>query len=124
MPSRAPVNSGSLALGLTALLAGVGPAALALQPREGRAVAAVFAPWTPEETAVRSVWSAGGVALAAGAWGGVVIAEPAAQSFPERKGGSAAFHAALRRAGALFILDGAGLGVLCRPRSDDRSGAV
>lgn len=90
----------------------IGPAAVALQPRPGADVAVLFAPSTEAEQAFRNVWRADGLALAHGAGGALVIARDARA--PGQRS-AAAFHAALRAAGALLILDGAGLGALCKP---------
>lgn len=93
------------AIALAIALTGAAPLAAALQPRSGERVAAVFAPGTDRDEAFARVWRAGGIVIASGASGNIVIAEN-----PDP-----GFIAALRRMGALLVLDGRLAGVLCRP---------
>ncbi len=82
------------ALALT-LVSVVAVATAALSPAAGAPVAAVFAPGTSAEDALRAVAAADGAAVRSGGFDNVVVAVSAD---PE-------FHHRLRRAGAWLLLD-------------------
>lgn len=79
------------------------PLAAAVQPKPGARVAAIFPPMTERDEALARVWSAGGVAVAFGAFGSVVIAESDDDGFV----------GALRDSGAWAVIDGELASALC-----------
>lgn len=95
-------NLGVIALAI--LLSTLAPLAAALQPQEGERVAAVFGPSVDRDEAFARIWRAGGVVIATGAMGNIVVAEN-----PDP-----AFVGALRSEGALFVIDGRLASVICR----------
>lgn len=79
-------------------------AAIALQPRPGEAVAAIFPPWIKGKEAVERVWRAEGRATGLGGLDNVVLV----------RGDAPDLAARLRREGALLIIDATLAGIICR----------
>lgn len=91
-------------IALAIMLSAAAPLAAALQPQDGERVAAVFGPSVDRDEAFARIWRAGGVVIATGGIGNIVVAE---NPDPE-------FVSALHREGALLVIDGRLASVLCR----------
>lgn len=94
-PERARLRDFVPAAALLVLSAGATAAAAMAPGAAGEPVAAVFAPWTGPEHALRAVAAADGAAVRAGAFDNVVIAVSDDPGFRDR----------LRAAGAWLLLD-------------------
>lgn len=85
-------------IGAFALVSALTMAVIDLSPsRANSAVAVVFAPWTTGADAVRRVAEAGGLPLKEGRYPFIMLVRP----------GTPGFASAVRKAGALMLLDAA-----------------
>lgn len=90
---------------------------LALSPKPGQPVAAVFPPWWGAGRAFAAVASAGGRVVRAGAWAGLVVVVPEAGA---QAGAQAGLGGRLVAAGAWLIVDPRSLGGCGAPVPETR----
>lgn len=88
----------------------IGAAALGMQPRPGRPVAAVFPPWWGLTRAFGAAAAAGGNVLRSGAWPALIVTQSPDPGFATR----------LHAAGAWLVLDPFGFGTCGSTQEEPR----